>query len=117
MDEEVRGKVTIAPLVLTTIVRQTALEHSGVARLAPVPPKVRGLFAGNATDEGILVMVTDQGVEVELHVVAAANSSMLKLGETLQDSVTRALEEMVGMPVVAVNVFIDDVVVNPGKGE
>ena len=110
MDEEVRGRVTIAPLVLTTIVRQTALEQSGVARLASTPPKMRGLLAGNAVDEGILVTVNEQGVQVELHVVAKANSNMLKLGETLQNDVTRALEMMVGIPVVSVDVFIDDVV-------
>lgn len=117
MDKEVRGKVTIAPLVLTTIVRQTALEQSGVARLAPAPPKVRGLLAGNAVDDGIIVMVTDQGVQVELHVVAKANSNMLKLGKALQDSITRALEVMVGMPVVSVDVFIDDVLTEPNKAE
>lgn len=117
MDEDVRGKVTIAPLVLTTIVCQTALEQSGVARLASVPPKVRGLLAGNAVDEGILVTVTEQGVQVELHVVAVANSNMLKLGESLQNEVTRALEMMVGMPVVSVDVFIDDVAIASTKNE
>lgn len=110
MDEEVLGKVTIAPSVLTTIVRQTALEQSGVARLAPAPPKMRGLLAGNAFDEGILVMVNEQGVQVELHVIAATNSNLLKVGESLQNEVTRALEVMVGMPVVSVDVFIDDIV-------
>lgn len=117
MDEEVHGKVTIAPLVLTTIVRQTALEQSGVARLASAPPKMRGLLAGNAVDEGIIVMVTEQGVQVELHVVANANSNMLKLGKALQVDITRALEVMVGMPVVAVDVFIDDVLTQPGTTE
>ncbi len=116
MDTEVRGKVTIAPGVLTTIVRQTALEQKGVARLAPTPPKVRGLLAGSAVDNGILVVVTDEGVQVELHVVASANTNMLKLGETLQNSVRQALEVMVGMPVTTVDVFIDDVVV-PTKGD
>lgn len=114
MDSEVRGKVTIAPGVLTTIVRQTALEQKGVARLALTPPKVRGLLAGSAVDNGILVVVTDEGVQVELHVVAAANTNMLKLGETLQESIRQALEIMVGMPVTTVDVFIDDVVLPAG---
>lgn len=117
MDEEVRGKVTIAPSVLTTIVRQTALEQAGVARLASTPSKVRGFLAGSAVEEGISVALTDQGVQVELHVVATAKSNMLKLGEALQNNVTRALEMMVGMPVVAVDVFIDDVVIAPNKAE
>ncbi len=113
--DEVQGKVTIAPSVLTTIVRQTALEESGVSRLAPVPPKVRGLLAGGSAEEGIFVAVTDQGVQVELHVVADAQSNMLKLGSALQTSITRAIEEMVGMPVVSVDVYIDDVAVSTTK--
>lgn len=110
--DEVQGRVTIAPAVLTTIVRQTALEGSGVSRLAPVPSKVRGLLAGATTEDGIFIVVTDQGVQVELHVVADAQSNMLKVGSALQASITRALEEMVGMPVVSVDVYIDDVAVH-----
>jgi uncharacterized alkaline shock family protein YloU len=107
---EAPGKVTIAPNVLTTIVRSTALEQRGVRRLAPVPPNVRGLLAGGALDEGIFIEVTDQGVQIEVHIVAEGDCNLLRLGESLQSSITRAIEEMVGMPVAAVNVHVDDVV-------
>lgn len=109
--DELQGKVTIAPTVLTTIVRQTTQEESGVNRLAPLPAKMRGLRSGGATEEGVLVAVTEQGVQVEVHVVADPQSNMLKLGEALQASITRAIQDMVGMSVVSVNVFIDDVAV------
>jgi len=107
----IQGKVTIAPTVLTTIVRQTAQEEAGVCRLAPLPAKVRGLRSGGAIEEGVLITVTEQGVQVEVHVVADPESNMLKLGAALQASVTRAIQDMVGMPVVSVDVFIDDVAV------
>jgi uncharacterized alkaline shock family protein YloU len=106
---EAPGKITIAPNVLTTIVRLAALEQRGVHSLAPAPPNVRGLLAGGAAEEGIYVEVTDEGVQVEVHVVADRDSNMLALGEALQTAVTRAISEMVGMPVSAVNVHIDDV--------
>ena len=63
--EQVQGKVTIAPTVLTTIVKQTTLDQRGVRRLAPVPPRVRGLLAGAVIEEGIAVLVSEQGVQVE----------------------------------------------------
>ncbi len=110
---EALGKVTIALNVLTTIVRLTTLEQRGVHGLAPCPPKVRGLLAGGASEEGTFVEVTDEGVLVDVHVVAETNANMLKLGEALQSRITRAIEEMVGMPVAAVNVFIDSVVLLP----
>ena len=107
--DEVQGRVTIAPGVLTTIVRLTALEQPGVRRLAAGPPRVRGLLTGGVSDEGIYVAVTEAGVRVELHVVAESDMNMLRLGETLQTQIIRAIEEMVGMPVSAVDVHIDDV--------
>jgi uncharacterized alkaline shock family protein YloU len=107
--DDLQGKVTIAPSVLTTIVRLTALEQEGVHRLAPVPRPMRGLLTGSRADEGILLGVGDDGVSVELHVVAEANANMLKLGDTLQTEVTRAIEEMVGLPVKSIDVYIDDV--------
>jgi uncharacterized alkaline shock family protein YloU len=107
--EEVVGKVTVAPPVLTTIVRQTTIEQRGVNRLAVLPAKMRGLRAGSALEEGILVDVDDEGVHVEVHVVADSGINVLKLGTDLQSSVTRAMEEMVGMNVAAVDVYIDDV--------
>ena len=114
--DEVQGKVTIAPSVLTTIVRQTALEQSGVQPPGAVPTEGARSAAGGATEEGIFVAVTEPGVQVELHVVADAQSNMLKLGAALQAEITRALEEMVGMPVVAVDVYIDDVATPATKG-
>ena len=107
--DDLQGKVTIAPSVLTTIVRLTALEQEGVHRLAPVPRPMRGLLTGSRADEGILLGVGDDGVTLELHVVAEANANMLRLGDTLQTEVTRAIEEMVGLPVKSIDVYIDDV--------
>jgi uncharacterized alkaline shock family protein YloU len=111
--DDLQGKVTVAPAVLTTIVRLTALEQEGVHRLAPVPRPMRGLLTGSRADEGILLGVSDEGVSLELHVVAEANANMLKLGDTLQIEVTRAIEEMVGLPVKTVDVYIDDVFLPP----
>jgi uncharacterized alkaline shock family protein YloU len=107
--DELQGKVTVAPSVLTSIVRLTALEQEGVYRLAPVPRPMRGLLTGSRADEGILLGIGDEGVSLELHVVAEANINMLKLGDTLQAEITRAIEEMVGLPVKSVDVYIDDV--------
>ncbi len=114
---EAPGRVTIAPNVLTTIVRLTTLDQRGVRRLAPVPPKVRGLLAGGTAEEGIFLEVTDEGVLVEVHIVADASANLLKLGEALQNNITRAIEEMVGMRIAGVNVHVDDVVLPSPKVE
>jgi uncharacterized alkaline shock family protein YloU len=114
---EAPGKVTIHPTVLTTIIRLAALEQRGVRKLSSVAPNVRGLLAGGAAEEGIFVGVGPDGVQVEIHLVADADANLLKLGETLQTGITRAIEEMVGMHVASVNVHIDDVVISTTKSK
>ncbi len=44
-----------------------------------------------------------------MHLAAENGVNLLKLGETLQASITRAIEEMVCMTVASVDVYIDDV--------
>ena len=46
---------------------------------------------------------------VDLHVVAESEANLLRLGQALQSEVSRAIQDMVGMEVLAVNVHIHDV--------
>ncbi len=107
--DEVQGRVTIAPSVLTTIVRLTALENPGVYRLAPHHAPVRSLRSGSSAEAGVVTTLTDDGVWVELHIIATADLNMLRLGEQLQTDIRRSIEHMIGMPVKAVDVHIEGV--------
>lgn len=106
-----QGTVTIAPAVLTTIVRMTALAEPGVLRLSSRAPAAIGRVLNRAAmAEGLRIEVhDDQTVTVELHVAADPNVNLKALGESLQNRVARAVEHMVGMGVRAVNVFIDEI--------
>lgn len=105
------GTVTIAPGVLTTIVRMTALAQHGVQRLSQRTPggrpRIRGKGAGA---EGLRVEVfDDNSATVEVHVIADSSASLSTLGKEIQSEIARAVEHMVGMEMRAVNVFIDEV--------
>ncbi len=111
------GKVTIAPEVLVTIARLTTLKTPGVARLGS------GSFGGinrvlprGVAKDGVKIQVENEGVTVELHVIARHDANMLELGQRIQSSISRAIAEMVGMKVNAVNVYIEDVEL-PGAEE
>jgi len=52
-------------------------------------------------------------VWVELYVVVETGRNLLALGRQIQAEVTRAISDIVGMPVEAVNVHIEDVVSPP----
>ncbi len=108
-DQPLSGRVTIAPQVLTTIVRQTALSTEGVLRLAGRLPR-RSRFGGRrAVAPGIEVFVSDGQVQVAVHIIADPGANMLRLAETLQTEIARAIEHIVGLQVASVNVAIDNV--------
>lgn len=98
------GKITIAPEVLETIARLTALAVPGVARLTS-PPGVPRLLR----HDGVQIEVTGNSVRVKLYVVTEPDVNMLSVGRQIQAEVTRAIQDMVGMEVRSVDVHIEDV--------
>lgn len=111
------GTVTIAPDVLSTIVSLTAQEVPGVARLGMVPGQQRVgtmLGSGAANADGVAVRVVEDAVIADCYIIAQPDLNLLQLGEQVQTAISAALNEMVGMPVRAVNVYVQDV--EPARG-
>ncbi len=103
------GMVRIAPRVLATIARLTALSVPGVSRLCPAPARVGSLWSGHGPNAGVRVDLVDDAVVIDIYVMAEPDANMLTLGREIQARVTRAVHDMVSMPVQAVNVFIRDI--------
>jgi uncharacterized alkaline shock family protein YloU len=55
------------------------------------------------------VRVADETVSAEIAIIARADANILELGHRVQREVSEALEQMVGMAVGAINVYVDDV--------
>jgi uncharacterized alkaline shock family protein YloU len=98
------GRITIAPEVLETVARLTTLAVPGVARLAP-QPGMRRLLG----HDGVKIVVAENTVHAEVYVVTEPDANMLSVGRQIQTEVTRAIQDMVGMAVESVNVYIEDV--------
>lgn len=105
MDTKARlGRISVAPEVLVTTARLTALAVPGVARLVAPPGMGRLLQSG-----GVRVDVADDKVSVEIYVMTDPDANMLRVGRKIREEVTRALQDMVGVEVEAVDVHIEDV--------
>lgn len=97
--------VTISPDVVRTIVRNTVLAM----------PSVRGLVdhtrALRARDsyKGVEVSVSGDTVSVTLHLTAAQDVSLIELGRAIQSEVQQAVQEIIGLRVLAVDVYFEDV--------
>ena len=108
------GAVRISPQVLATIARLATLSVPGVVRMfRDLSVGVDRLLKGKGSGDGVRTQVVDDAVSVDLHVVAVQNVNLYELGKEIQSRVGRAIKDMVGMPVLAVNVHIEDVEIAP----
>jgi uncharacterized alkaline shock family protein YloU len=108
--EERLGTVRISPQVLSTIARLTTLAVPGVLRMyRDLPGGVDRLLKGRGLGDGVRIEVVDDAVMVDLYIVATSDVSMFDLGREIQSRVARAIKDMVGMPVLAVNVHVENV--------
>jgi uncharacterized alkaline shock family protein YloU len=102
------GQITVAPEVLETVARLTTLAVPGVVRLA-TPPGVQRLLRL----DGVRIEVAGNSVRAQVYVVAGPDVSLLNVGRQIQSEVTRAIQDMIGMRVEAVDVHIEDVTYPP----
>lgn len=108
MTEQTQGTTTVSPEVLTTIARLSALSVAGVSRLAAVSGGVNRFFKRGAGD-GVRIEVEDNVVYVDLHLVFKPDLNIREVGRNVQQNVSRAIHEMVGMDVGHVNIHIEDI--------
>lgn len=108
--DETSGAVIISPQVITTVVRQVAESTQGVARLSTsLSGRMSRVLRGNRSASGVDVEVEDGAVTIDVYIVALPNTQLLSLGQTLQHEIHRAISDVVGMPVCAVNVHFAEV--------
>jgi uncharacterized alkaline shock family protein YloU len=108
MTEETQGRTTVSPEVLTTIARLSALSVPGVSRLAPISGGVNRLFKRGSGD-GVRIATEDNMVYADLHLVLKPDLNIREVSRNVQQNVTRAIQEMVGMDVGHVNIHIEDI--------
>lgn len=110
MDEKRPGRIIVAPEVLVTIARLTTLATPGVARMGGNWVRgVRRLLGHKIGDTGVELTVEDQTVTADVYIVAQHDIDLLEMSRQLQANVRRAIEEIVGLRVRAVNIHIQDV--------
>lgn len=102
------GKTTIAPDVLLTIARLTALNVEGVSRMCTTPAGVKRLF-NRSFEEGVQIDLQDDKVFADLYVILKNDVNIRDVSRDIQQKVGRAVSEMVGMHVGRVNIHIEDI--------
>jgi uncharacterized alkaline shock family protein YloU len=108
------GRVTIAPGVLVTIARLATQSTRGVAQMCHHigPGNLDRLLGRVAGGGGVQIAILDDAVRVDLYVIVEPDVNMRNVSQKIQEAVTRAIQDMVGMKVSAVNIHIQDVAYN-----
>lgn len=102
------GKTTIAPDVLVTIARMSALSVPGVSKMAQVTGGVNRLFK-RGTNDGVRIEVEDNTIVASLYLILNKDVNIREVSRNVQQQVARALQEMVGMDVGDVEIHIEDI--------
>ena len=102
------GKTTIAPGVLVTIARLTALSIPGVVMMAPLPAGVNR-FLRRGSGEGVHVDVKNGKVSVDLYLILGRDTYVRDVSRKVQSEVGRAIEDMVGMEIERIDIHIEDI--------
>lgn len=102
------GKTTVAPDVLVTIARMSALSVPGVSRMAQVTGGVNRLFR-RGTNDGVRIEVEENVVVASLYLILKKDVNIREVSRNVQQQVARALQEMVGMEVGEVEIHIEDI--------
>ena len=107
-DMNTRTRTTIAPDVLITIARLSALSVPGVSHMAQVTGGVNRLFKRGIHD-GVRIEVEDNVIVANLYLVLHKDVNIREVSRNVQSQVARALHEMVGMDVGEVEIHIEDI--------
>lgn len=108
-DETTRqGKTTIAPDVLISIARLSALSVPGVHRFVENPKDVSGLFKSKKHN-GVVIEVEGNTVYADLYLILKGNMNVKSVCENVQTHVAREISQMVGLEVGRINIHVEDI--------
>ncbi|HSM57277.1 MAG TPA: Asp23/Gls24 family envelope stress response protein [Candidatus Sulfomarinibacteraceae bacterium] len=114
-ENESIGRIEIAPEVLITIVRKALLDIKGVRTTAPIPSDVAHLFKRSPRNDGVVLHYKNHRLTFDVYVYMDPNVNLRETSRAIQVAVVEAIDKMVGIPVDAVNVHVEDVVYNQGQ--
>jgi uncharacterized alkaline shock family protein YloU len=102
------GKIFVAPGVLVTVAKLAALSVPGVLRMSPVPGGVNQLFRLGAS-RGVRIETEGDSVSTELFLVVQADSDVREVAGRVQQEVSRAITEIIGLKAGEIVVHIEDI--------
>jgi uncharacterized alkaline shock family protein YloU len=99
------GQTTVAPDVLLSIARLTALGIPGVVVMGKAPLWTRE----SHTSDGVRLQIEDGVVDLDLYLILAKDTNLRQVARQVQETVAEAVSKMIGMQPGRINVHIEDI--------
>ncbi len=104
------GTIEISEQFFTSLVSDALSDSFGVAGLAPAPHR-KGLFAPKG-EKSVLVGVKDGKLIISLHIQVTYGINISAAVDSIVHKITYTVEEVTGIHVAAVNVYVEGMQVN-----
>lgn len=108
-----QGILRISQDVIATIASCAATEIDGVAGLAAYTADIKHLFTRSAINKSITVTFSDDVAEIDVRLNLYFGTKIPVVSEAVQHAVKEAVQNMTGITVSRVNVFIGDITFPP----
>jgi uncharacterized alkaline shock family protein YloU len=113
-ERESIGRIEVAPGVLARIAHFATLRVEGVAKMSSLPADVARLFRRATRHEGIVLDLSENQVRFDIYVIMEPHVNIMETSQAIQTAVAEAIDTMVGIPVDAINVHVEDVIYEQG---
>lgn len=110
--ENYLGKIVFTTDYIKSVVSKTVSECFGVAEMNCTNLKeyiFSKVLGKPLPGTGISVKITENKVEISLHITAAYGTNISAVVKSIKNKVRFALAETAGIPVHSVSVYVDDV--------
>lgn len=112
VDED--GRITISEEVIASIARIAAEKVDGIARpTGGVSGGFKSFFGGEDLSPNIRTELTEAGVHVELKIAVEYGYPVHEVAQGIQVNVQKDIEEMAGVTVTGIDVYVKKVVPPP----
>ena len=116
---KLRGRVSITEQVIASIAGLAAMAVEGISELrGNVAENLKAILGDESSRRGVLTRLEDDGsVHITLHVAVEYGYPIHEVARKLQERVKREVEEMTGLRVQAVDVYVSDLTLPEGTWE
>ena len=112
-----KGTLKVSENVIISITKNSAMEVSGVQKIAVKHFDLMKMFSSKIDNSEISVTMMDGVAKIAMSIVVKSGYNIVSVCEQIQERVKAAVQSMTGVTVSKVNVSVADVDFSDGQSE